>query len=138
MVPQLYLILAKLCYILAGRLSPMDHNTTSVAIRQRPRANNPSGTGRSGPLPTLPSPATINVPLSNSKMIKNSSTSNFDSSVPPTSSASIDNGHSRAPSHPSTNPFSQSSACGPSNSVQPQHSSEIISSNPFVASSHTG
>ena len=115
----------------------MDSNTTSVAVRQRPRANHPGGSGRSGTLPTLPAPTTINVPLPNPRAIPNSSTNNPDGSLTVPTCTSIDNGHSKT-SHVSTNPFSQPPVCAPNSAMQSHHSSEIISSNPFVASSHTG
>ena len=114
---------------LVNKIQAADSNTTSVAVRQRPRANQPA---KPGILPTPPTPAAaaavVGVSPSNSRTIQN----------PGAAAASVDNGHSMMKPNVSTNPFSQVPAFGPASLSGAQHSSEVLSSNPFATSSHSG
>ena len=115
----------------------MHSGATSVAPRQRPRGTVVGGSGRSGTLPSLPAPALIGASLPTSRAAQTSTTNNDDGYPVAAPSRPIDNYQPRAQAQVSTNPFAQSTASGGSNSVQLQHSSENISSNPFMASSQT-
>ena len=114
-----------------------DPGTTSVAPRERPRR--PGNPGKTGILPAIPIPAGRTIPLPSSRTPQNASTNAFTDSISTSSITPIDNGHSRNPlAAATTNPFSQSSACGPNIPLQTQKPSETNSSNPFVASSNSG
>ena len=104
----------------------MDSNTTSVAVRQRPRANQAA---KSGILPTPPAPVAVGIPPSSSRTHQTSTAA----------IAPIDDGNSRLKSNVSTNPFAQTPAFGANSlSSGAQHSTEPLSSNPFATSSHSG
>ena len=116
-------------HYIVNKAATVDSNTTSVAVRQRPRANQPA---KSGILPTPPAPPAVGVPATNSRLQQNPG------ALAPVSGAPIDDGHSRMKPNTSTNPFAQTSAFGPNSLTGAQNSSDVLSSNPFATSSHSG
>ena len=114
---------------LVNKVATADSNTTSVAVRQRPRANQPA---KSGILPTPPAPPAVGVPATNSRLQQNSG------ALAAVAGAPINDGHSRIKPNTSTNPFAQTSAFGPTSLTGAHNSSDVLSSNPFANSSHSG
>ena len=109
-----------------NKVPSADSNSTLVAVRQSPRANQAA---KSGILPTLPAPVAIGIPPSSSRTHQ-ASTATI---------APIDDGNYRLKSNVSTNPFAQTPAFGANSlSSGAQHSTEALSSNPFATSSHSG
>ena len=118
-------------YITGSKQLSIDTATTSVAPRQRPKANIP---GKPGILPTPPAQATSNMALPNPKTTQ--PIRHFDDSIAVASRTAIDNVQPQ--SSLSTNPFSQPSVSGLSTQLQHQPSSDTNISNPFVTTSQTG
>ena len=118
-------------HIAGGKQSSIDTATTSVAPRQRPKANIP---GKPGILPTPPTQSTLNMALPNPKTTQ--PISHFDDSIALASRTAIDNVQPQ--SSLSTNPFSQPSVSGLSTQLQHQPSSDTNISNPFVTTPQTG
>ena len=80
-------------------------------------------------MPTPPAPVAAGIPPSSSRTHQNAAAA----------PAPIDDGHSRMKPNVSTNPFAQTPAFGPNSlSSGAQHSTEVLSSNPFATSSHSG
>ena len=117
--------------IAGGKQLSIDTATTSVAPRQRPKANIP---GKPGILPTPPTQTTLNMALPNPKTTQ--PISHFDDSIALASRTAIDNAQPQ--SSLSTNPFSQPSVSGLSTQLQHQPSSDTNISNPFVTTPQAG
>ena len=118
-------------HFVGGKQLSIDTATTSVAPRQRPKANIP---GKPGILPTPPTQTTLNMALPNPKPTQ--TISHFDDSIALASRTAIDNAQPQ--SSLSTNPFSQPSVSGLSTQLQHQPSSDTNISNPFVTTTQTG
>ena len=118
-------------YIAGGKQLSIDTATTSVAPRQRPKANIP---GKPGILPTPPTQTTLNMALPNPKTTQ--PISHFDDSIALASRTTIDNVQPQ--SSLSTNPFSQPSVSGLGTQLQHQPSSDTNISNPFVTTPQAG
>ena len=118
-------------HFIGGKQLSIDTATTSVAPRQRPKANIP---GKPGILPTPPAQATSNMALPNPKTTQ--PIRHFDDSIAVASRTAIDNVQPQ--SSLSTNPFSQPSVSGLSTKLQHQPSSDTNISNPFVTTTQTG
>ena len=118
-------------HITGSKQLSIDTATTSVAPRQRPKANIP---GKPGILPTPPTQTTLNMALPNPKTTQ--PISHFDDSTPLASRTALDNVQPQ--SSLSTNPFSQPSVSGLSTQLQHHPSSDTNISNPFVTTSQTG
>ena len=118
-------------HITGSKQLSIDTATTSVAPRQRPKANIP---GKPGILPTPPTQTTLNMALPNPKSTQ--PISHFDDSIALASRTALDNAQPQ--SSLSTNPFSQPSVSGLSTQLQHQPSSDTNISNPFVTTPQTG
>ena len=118
-------------HITGSKQLSIDTATTSVAPRQRPKANIP---GKPGILPTPPTQTTLSMAIPNPKTTQ--PISHFDDSIALASRTAIDNAQPQ--SSLSTNPFSQPSVSGLSTQLQHQPSSDTNISNPFVTTPQAG